>query len=95
MAKKKATRKKTTKKKATKKRTTLSRKSKAMSLSDYVRREGKGTEPLTNIQVKIRADLTQKVKSQMKKDGVTWTEFFTGCFNKYLEESGVETTGFQ
>ena len=44
-------------------------------------------EELTNIQVKMETSLVERVKTQMKKDKVSWNEFFRACFQAYLEES--------
>jgi len=44
-------------------------------------------ENLTNIQVKMETALVERVKTQMKKDRIVWSEFFSACFHAYLEES--------
>jgi len=44
-------------------------------------------ENLTNIQVKMETALVERVKTQMKLDRIVWNEFFTACFQSYLEES--------
>ncbi len=46
-------------------------------------------ENLTNIQVKMETVVVERVKAQMKKDRIVWNEFFSACFQAYLEESEV------